>query len=239
MGTYATEEYVPTDPTGSEAAGTIDNEIVKKGRTIWERFIIEHDNEVDEDIAATGIHRLGATGVLGVDTQATIEAGATYLDGAPTPKEVNGALMYDSTRQCIVRSDGTDWKPVTPYIAHHITATNQALTSTASYLTTLINAKSIAGLSVGDIIKVDFWGSYSQNGGNFFSRLWIDSAVYGSSYISVGGSVSGYQTTAFNMTRTFIATTTTHVVDIKGAASSGVETMTGGVLVMVYPQGIA
>lgn len=243
---YFDRAYDNTDPDGTEAANTIDTEIINKGHDVWQRFIIQHSNATSKT-AVGGMHIPGASGVLGRYTTAQL---ASIAAGAPTdnnviPAEVDTAVVFDTTRQCLCSYHLTDttWYPVTPYIAAYdtvtVTTTDFSSFAPVELVTAAGTSISITNTIIGkQLLVVDAFIVSGETNGWGRIRAEIDGVAQqpaGSGKIIAGNSY-------FNFTGHYPITQTTTDVEIQlfmNSASDNPLSMKGGyVRCTLYPLGI-
>lgn len=143
-----------SDPLATDPISQGDDEIREFKGNFAEMFRIQHlINRDGSDLETdNGKHRVGATGVLMIDSTSNIGANALDGDGV----EVDGAICYDKTRNCLVVWDGSAWVPITPYIASSKTLTTD-VTGITNGVETTLTALSSGALTVvaGQKIRID------------------------------------------------------------------------------------
>ncbi len=249
MGDYTGNAWDESNPANGHLLSEGAEDIREFKAQIAEMFDRQHSidrnigsgEEGTDALAANGMHRVGATGVLAVDSTTNLDDVTLYNEEGDTTgaDKVTGAIAYDATKQVLVYYNGSNWIPMAPYIAYQSQDKSETITSSPAYMTNVINAETVAGLIVGDIIKVTFWGAFLQSTVTSAQvSLWFNDVLVSPAFTVTGGE-GGIDRVTLKMSVAIAATDVTHDIDIK-AQSIDSESLTGaGCLVEVYPQGIS
>ena len=140
MGDYTGTEWDEDSPAGSDSISSGDTEITEFKAQVGELLDKQHrllrNSGISEGSGDTkamnGKHRLGGTAVLYTGTTANIISGNYAVDG--DDNNVEGAMAYDTTRQCLVSYDGSAWIPITDRVAFAETDTPATAINSSSWI---------------------------------------------------------------------------------------------------------